>query len=106
MGFPIELRLECRWLCREQFTLDKWNQLASYFAPPGAHPMVAPSEPPQTEKAQSTLVPTEQGELPTETIPPALASPTSAPAVPMSEATSSVPPVAPTTSKPSSPSLL
>ena len=59
--------------------------------------MVAPPVPPQTEQAQSTLVPIEQGELPKETIPP----------VPMPEAisaappmTSIVPPVAPTTFEP------
>ena len=70
--------------------------------------MVAPSEPPQTEQAQSTLVPTEQGELLTETTPPTPASPTSAPPMPMPEAISVVPPmtpivqsVAPTTSEPS-----
>ena len=98
MGFPIELRLECRWLCREQFTLDKWNQLAGYSEPLEALSMVTPLVPPQTE----------QGELLTETIPPAPISPTSTPPVPMLEATSAappmtptVPPVAPTTSKPS-----
>ena len=70
--------------------------------------MVAPPEPPQTEQAQSTPVPIEQGELPIETIPPAPASPTSAPLVPMLEAVSAAPPmtpiipfVAPTTSEPS-----
>ena len=70
--------------------------------------MVAPPEPPQTKHAQYTPVPIERGELPTETKPPALASPTSAPLVPMPEAVSAAPPmtptvpsVAPTTSKPS-----
>ena len=60
--------------------------------------MVAPPKPLQTEHAQSTPVPTEQGELLIETIPP----------VPMPEAVSAAPPmtptvpsVAPTTSKPS-----
>ncbi|RVX03786.1 hypothetical protein CK203_022964 [Vitis vinifera] len=50
----------------------------------------------------------EQGELPTETIPPVPTSPTSTPPVPMPEAisaaspmTPTVPPVAPTTSEPS-----
>ena len=41
----------------------------------------------------------EQSELPTETIPPAPASPTSASPMPMLEATPTVPPVAPTTSE-------
>ncbi|KAL6312670.1 hypothetical protein AAG906_025106 [Vitis piasezkii] len=70
--------------------------------------MVAPPKPPQTEQTQSTPVPIEQGELPTKTIPPAPASPTLAPLVPMPEAfsaipsmTPTVPPVAPTTSEPS-----
>ncbi|RVW71912.1 hypothetical protein CK203_058399 [Vitis vinifera] len=58
--------------------------------------------------AQSTPVPTEQGELLIETTPPTPASPTSAPPMPMPEAISVVPPmtpivqsVAPTTSEPS-----
>ncbi|XP_034697200.1 classical arabinogalactan protein 9-like [Vitis riparia] len=108
MGFPTEPQHERRRICRERFTLDKWNQLAGYFAFPGAHPMVAPPEPPQTEQTKSTLVSIKQGELPTKTIPPAPASPTSAPPVPMPEAVSAappmtptVPPVAPTTSEPS-----
>ena len=72
MGFPTEPRLEHRCLCRERFTLNKWNQLAGYSAPPGAPPMVTPPVPPQTK----------QGKLPTETIPPAPASPILAPPVP------------------------
>ena len=70
--------------------------------------MVAPLEPPQTKQTQSTLVPIEQVELPTETIPPVSASPTSAPPVPMPETVSVaphltpiVPFVAPTISEPS-----
>ena len=70
--------------------------------------MVAPPEPPQTEQTQYTPVPTKQGELPTETIPPAPASPTLAPPVLMPEAASAtspmtptIPPVAPTTFEPS-----
>ncbi|RVX17152.1 hypothetical protein CK203_003278 [Vitis vinifera] len=58
--------------------------------------MVAPPEPPQTKHAQYTPVPIERGELPTETKPPALASPTSAPLVPMPEAVSAAPPMTPT----------
>ncbi|RVW44175.1 hypothetical protein CK203_089411 [Vitis vinifera] len=63
-----------------------------------APPMVTPPVPSQTE----------HGKLPTKTIPPTPASPTSAPLVPMLEATfvafpmtSTIPPVAPTTSEPS-----
>ena len=33
MSFLTEARLERRRLCRERFTLDKWNQLAGYSAP-------------------------------------------------------------------------
>ena len=65
--------------------------------------MIAPLEPPHTEQTQSTPVPIEQGELPTETIPP-----TPTPPMPMPEAisavppmTPTVPPIAPTTSEPS-----
>ena len=49
MGFPTEPQHEHHRICRERFTLDKWNQLAGYFAPPGAHPMVASPKPPQTK---------------------------------------------------------
>ena len=88
MSFSIEPRLERHRLCREWFTLDKWNQLMGYYAPLGAFPMIAPP----------VLLEPEQGELPTKTAPP----------VPTPEATSTAPPtnltvtpVAPTTSEPS-----
>ncbi|RVW60088.1 hypothetical protein CK203_086593 [Vitis vinifera] len=76
LGFPTEPRLECRRFCRERFTLDKWNQLAGYSAPPEVLPMVAPLVPTQPE----------QGEFPTKTAPP----------VPTPEATSAAPPMTPT----------
>ena len=60
LGFLTEPQLERGRLCREWFTLEKWNQLAGYFAPPRVPPMVAPPMPPQLE----------QGELPAETTPP------------------------------------
>ncbi|KAL6322754.1 hypothetical protein AAG906_018635 [Vitis piasezkii] len=72
MGFPIEPWLERRRLCRERFTLDKWNQLAGYSAPLGAPPMVAPPVPPQPEHGYFCC----------------------------SASTPTVPPVAPTTSEP------
>ena len=50
MGFPTEPQHEDHRICRERFTLDKWNQLAGYFAPPRAHPMVASPKPPQTKQ--------------------------------------------------------
>ena len=86
MGFPTEPRLECRRLCRKRFTLDKWNQLVDYSAPLGVPPMVAPPVPPQPE----------QGELPTETIPPVPRPEATSAAPPM---THTVPPISPTTSK-------
>ena len=52
MGFPTEPRLECRYLCRERFTLNKWNQLAGYSAPPGVLHMVALPVPPQIEQGE------------------------------------------------------
>ncbi|XP_010654880.1 uncharacterized protein LOC104880290 [Vitis vinifera] len=102
---PLDPSAFRRW--SPQYLRRTWS-LAGYFAPPGAHLMVAPPKPLQTEHAQSTPVPTTRGELPTETKRPAPASPTSAPPVPMPEAVSAAPPmtptvpsVAPTTSKPS-----
>ena len=46
MGYPTKPHLERRRLCREWFTLDKWTQLAGYYAPIGALPMLAPPIPP------------------------------------------------------------
>ena len=59
--------------------------------------MVAPLVPPQTKQAQSTPVPTEQGELLTETIPPVPMPKVVSAAPPM---TSTIPPIAPTTFEP------
>ena len=59
MGFPTEPRLERRRLCRERFTLDKWNQLAGYSAPPRAPPMVSPPMPtPEATSAAPLTTPT------------------------------------------------
>ncbi|RVW69820.1 hypothetical protein CK203_061167 [Vitis vinifera] len=79
--------LERRRLCRERFTLDKWNQLVGYSAPLGAPPMVAPPVPPQPE----------HGELPAQTVPPI---PTPEATFVAPPTTPTVPPVAPTTSEP------
>ena len=91
MGYPTKTHLERCHHCREQFTLDKWTQLAGY----STH--IAASLVPQAEQAQ-------QDELPTESVPPAPATPT---IVPVSKSisttppsTSAIPPVAPSTSKP------
>ena len=86
LGFPTEPRLERCRLCREGFTLDKWNQLAGYSAYLGAPPMVAPLVPPQPE----------HGELPTEATPAVLTLEATFAAPPT---TPNVPPVAPTTSE-------
>ena len=87
LGFPTEPRLKRRRLCQEQFTLDKWHQLACHSVPSGVPPRVAPPMPPQPKHDQ----------LPTESAPP----------VPIPQVTSTapltthfVPPVAPTTFEP------
>ena len=46
LGFPNEPRLERRHLCREQITLDKWNQLVGYSTLLEVPPIVAPPVPP------------------------------------------------------------
>ena len=84
LGFPTEPRLECRHLCRERFTLDKWNKLAGYSTPPGVPSMVAPPMPPQPK----------HDELPVETAPLVLTPKATSTAPPM---TSTIPLVAPTT---------
>ncbi|KAL6336561.1 hypothetical protein AAG906_025115 [Vitis piasezkii] len=48
MGYPTEPHLERRHHCQEQFTLEKWTQLAGYSAPLGALPRPAPPMPPQS----------------------------------------------------------
>ena len=50
LGYPSEPQLERRRICRELFTLKKWNHLMAYVAPPGASDMPAPPEPPQDEQ--------------------------------------------------------
>ena len=85
LGFPTEPRLERHRLCREQFTLYKWNQLVGYSAPPGTHLMVAPPGTPQLE----------QDELSAETVPPVLTPEATSAAPPT---TPTVPPIASTTS--------
>ena len=74
MGYPTEPHLDRHHHCREHFTLDKWTHLAGYSVPI--------AKPPQAEKAP-------QDEHSTYSIPHALAPP-------MPEATSTVPPLAPT----------
>ena len=44
LGYPSEPQLEHRLIFRELFTLDKWNRLTTYVAPPGAPNMPAPPE--------------------------------------------------------------
>ena len=34
LGYPSELQLDRRRICREIFTLDKWNHMTAYVAPP------------------------------------------------------------------------
>ena len=36
LGYPFEPQLECRGICLELFTLDKWNHMTAYVAPLGA----------------------------------------------------------------------
>ena len=42
--YPSEPQLERCRICRELFTLDIWNHLTAYVAPPGAPNMPAPPE--------------------------------------------------------------
>ena len=93
LGYPSEPQLERRCIYRELFTLDKWNHLTSYVAPPGAPDMLAPPELPQDEQ-QPQAQQVQQGEIPTEIIPPTLTAPST---VPTPEATSSAPPTTPGT---------
>ncbi|KAL6315850.1 hypothetical protein AAG906_008238 [Vitis piasezkii] len=48
--YPSEPQLERRRICRELFTLDIWNHLTAYVAPPGAPDMPTPPELPQDEQ--------------------------------------------------------
>ena len=50
LGYPSEPQLEHCRLCRELLTLDKWDHLTAYVAPPRAPDMLAPPELPQDEQ--------------------------------------------------------
>ena len=52
LGYPSEPQLERRHICREIFTLDKWNHMTTYVAPPGAPARLAHPEIPQDEQPQ------------------------------------------------------
>ncbi|RVW38725.1 hypothetical protein CK203_077531 [Vitis vinifera] len=59
-AFLLSLGSIAAGLCRERFTLEKWNQSAGYSALSGVPPMVALPVPPRLK----------QDELPVETTPP------------------------------------
>ncbi|XP_034681034.1 WAS/WASL-interacting protein family member 3-like [Vitis riparia] len=88
LGYSSEPQLERRCICRELFTLDKWNHLTAYVAPPRAPDMPTPPEPPQDEQPPQA----QQAKIPTEIIPPALVAPS---IVPTPEATYSALPTTP-----------
>ena len=50
LSYPSEPQLEHRRICRDLFTLDKWNHLTAYVTPPGAPDMPIPPELPQDEQ--------------------------------------------------------
>ena len=50
LGYPSKPQLERRRICRELFTLEKWNHLTTYVAPPRAPNIPAPPESPQDEQ--------------------------------------------------------
>ncbi|RVW69698.1 hypothetical protein CK203_062068 [Vitis vinifera] len=52
LGYSSEPQLECRRICREIFTLDKWNHMTTYVAPPRAPTRPAHPEIPQDEQPQ------------------------------------------------------
>ncbi|RVW21471.1 hypothetical protein CK203_112632 [Vitis vinifera] len=43
LGYPSEPQLERKRICREPFTLDKWNNMTAYKAPPAAPASSQPS---------------------------------------------------------------
>ena len=52
LGYPYEPQLERRRICRELFTLDKWNHMTAYVAPSGTparptHPKIPQDKQPQ-----------------------------------------------------------
>ena len=82
LGYPSEPQLERQCICREIFSLDKWNHMTAYVALPGAPARPTHPEIPQDEQPQ-------QADIPPEIIPLALAAPST---VLTPEATSSAPP--------------
>ena len=82
LGYPEEPRLERRRHCQEDFSLDKWHHLTTYFAPPGAPAEPAPHRPPvmppPPELPRDDQLPqAQQDEILTDTTPPAPAAHTS-----------------------------
>ena len=60
LGYPSEPQLECRRICREIFTLDKWTSMTAYDVEPGApvgpeHPNIPHPEHP--EEPQTSTCP-------------------------------------------------
>ena len=74
LGYPSQPQLECRRICREIFTLDKWTNMTAYVTHPRAP--VGPEHPeiPQDEQSQQ-LQQVQQVEIPIEIIAPAPAAP-------------------------------
>ena len=52
LGYPSEPQLECRCICREIFTLDKWTNMTAYVAHPGAPARPEHPEIPKDEQLQ------------------------------------------------------
>ncbi|RVW19789.1 hypothetical protein CK203_116890 [Vitis vinifera] len=50
LGYPSEPQIERHRIFRKLFTLDKWNHLTTYVAPPVAPDMPAPPKPPRDEQ--------------------------------------------------------
>ena len=52
MGYPSDLQLERRHICREIFTLEKWTSMTAYGADQGAP--VGPEHPDQPKELVET----------------------------------------------------
>ena len=101
LGYPSDPQLECKRICREIFTLEKWMNMTAYSADQGAP--TGAEHPEQPEEPQPVEIPADM-RAPTPAVPSIEPIPEVTPSAP--PATPGTPPVIPSTSKPFSSSEL
>ncbi|RVW18146.1 hypothetical protein CK203_112474 [Vitis vinifera] len=96
LGYPSDPQLECKRICREIFTLEKWMNMTAYSVDQGAP--TGAEHPEQPEEPQPVEIPADM-RAPTLAVPSTKPIPEVTPSAP--PATPRTPPVIPATSEPS-----